>query len=226
MLINEMFYSIQGEGGLAGMPSFFVRMPGCPLRCKWCDTQYAWDIDAGTEYSIEQIRTEMSGYPSRHLVITGGEPMVNDDIWELVRGFSLENVHVTVETSGIRYISGLGCDLVSISPKLSNSTPEALLLRPEYDKIRFDIESLQSLIEEYDYQLKFVVDAEKDLDEIARCLQKLEGVEPDKVFLMPQARNRTEYVEKSRVVSKFCMETGFAFSPRLQLMLWDDQRGR
>ena len=78
MIINEIFYSLQGEGSLAGVPSIFIRLAGCPLRCTWCDTKYAWDSSAGQEMSCEQILEAVADYPTRYVVLTGGEPMVHE----------------------------------------------------------------------------------------------------------------------------------------------------
>ena len=88
------------------------------------------------------------------------------------------------------------------------------------------MEALQQLIEAYEYQLKFVVDGPQDLDEIAACLDQLKEVNPYKVYLMPQAQTRAELVEKSQMLAEYCLQTGFAMSPRLQVLLWQGQRGR
>lgn len=225
MIINEMFYSLQGEGVLAGIPSIFIRLPGCPLRCRWCDTKYAWQENEGTDYSVDDILKFAEPFPTRHIVITGGEPMTHPDIRKLTDAFASQDTHLTIETAGIRYLSHLNCDLMSISPKLRNSNPNDMTLSPEYDAVRFDPNQIQQLIEEYNYQLKFVVDTEKDLADIARCLNRLENADPNRVYLMPQAATREEYLRKSPLIADFCKKTGFAFAPRLHLMLWDSNRG-
>ena len=124
MVINEIFYSLQGEGFLAGVPSVFVRLAGCPLRCRWCDTKYAWDYEAGNDYSIEKILQTVQQWPCKFVVITGGEPMINSDLPQLVRKLKALGKHITIETAGIAFIPDMPCDLMSISPKLSNSTPD------------------------------------------------------------------------------------------------------
>ena len=83
MKINEIFYSIQGEGSLAGMPTTFIRLAGCHLRCKWCDTKYAWSPDASKELSIEQLIAELAKFPANHIVITGGEPFLSDELADI-----------------------------------------------------------------------------------------------------------------------------------------------
>lgn len=226
MIVNELFYSLQGEGSLAGMPSVFVRLAGCPLRCKWCDTKYAQPMSAGEEMSGEQIIEKIASYPTRYVVITGGEPMTNPELKVLLEMIADDQRHITIETCGIRTIADLPCDLMSISPKLSNSTPAEPAHACEHDKMRFDLCALRRLIDNYQYQLKFVVDGPEDLDEIAECLEKLENVNPDKIFLMPQATTSGELLAKSKMLARVCERTGFALSQRLQVLLWDNEKGR
>jgi 7-carboxy-7-deazaguanine synthase len=219
MIVNELFYSLQGEGGLAGVPSVFVRLAGCPLRCTWCDTKYAWNASAGTETTPEEIVQQIEQYPTRYVVITGGEPLLHPDIEKLACLIHAQGYHLTIETAGLNCPVDLAVDLMSISPKLSNSmeegTPERLILP-----------AIQHLLETYPYQLKFVVDQPKDLDEIAQCLEQLNNVDPYRIYLMPQAVTLSEYLEKSRWLADFCLQSGFGFSPRLQVMLWEGQKGK
>ncbi len=226
MVINEIFYSLQGEGRLAGVPSIFVRLAGCPMRCRWCDTKYAWSPQAGREQSAQEVLTEISRFDTAYIVITGGEPMTCTGLNEFVRALARPGRHITIETAGICHLPGLPCDLMSISPKLSNSTPKDPELAVEHDAKRFNLKALRVLMADYDYQLKFVVDAPQDLDPIAQCLRRLAPVDPYKVCLMPQAASRAEYLEKSQWLAQTCLQTGFSFSPRLQVMLWDNQSGK
>jgi 7-carboxy-7-deazaguanine synthase len=224
-MINEIFYSLQGEGKLAGVPSVFIRLAGCPLRCKWCDTKYAWDASAGDDLSLVQIGEKIRRYPTRYVVVTGGEPMVNDGFGDLVRFLNKLDYHITVETAGIEYVGDLPIDLVSISPKTPNSTPDGEAAK-EHEAIRWNKQALQSLIGEYDYQLKFVVDAPADLDEVADALEDIETVDPYRIYLMPQATDRDGYLDKCQWLADYCLQTGFSFSPRLQVMLWSAKRGK
>jgi 7-carboxy-7-deazaguanine synthase len=226
MIINEIFHSLQGEGGLAGLPSVFVRLAGCPLRCKWCDTKYAWPESAGTEHTADQVKEQIESYRANHLVITGGEPMTNPQLPDLLKAIAGQNMHITIETSGIKFVPDLPCDLMSISPKLANSTPTEPDLAAQHESRRFDLAQLQQLMDSYKYQLKFVVEGPKDLDEIAWCLEKLKNAKPGKVFLMAQAQKLDEYLAKSKMVADLCKQTGLAFSPRLQVLLWNNERGR
>ena len=101
MLISEIFYSVQGEGILTGVPSIFIRTSGCNLRCRWCDTPYASWKPEGTELSVDAILTKLQDWPAaRHVVLTGGEPMVAKDIDSLIRQIRTAGYHLTIETAG------------------------------------------------------------------------------------------------------------------------------
>jgi 7-carboxy-7-deazaguanine synthase len=226
MVINEIFYSLQGEGFLAGVPSVFVRLAGCPLQCRWCDTKYAWGQRAGKDYTIADIVETIQQWPRKFIVITGGEPMINSDLPKLVRHLKTAGKHITIETAGIAYVPEMPCDLMSISPKLSNSVPDNAQASAGHKDSRLDIAVLQELIDNYEYQLKFVVDSQDDLPEIRQTIEKIGTVNPEKVMLMPQAATKDEFFTKSPIVAEMCKQTGFAFSQRLQALLWNNQKGK
>src|SRR5579862_4954447 len=159
--IAEIFYSVQGEGMLAGVPSVFVRTSGCNLRCTWCDTPYTSWQPEGEDRSIESIAEEVDRYGAEHVVITGGEPMIASGIEGLTRRLTQ---HVTVETAGTVDVA-VRCDLMSISPKLANSTPrdrDGGRWAAQHERLRLQIDVLKRLMGEYAYQLKFVVAAPED----------------------------------------------------------------
>lgn len=224
MRISEIFYSLQGEGTLAGVPSTFIRLAGCPLRCRWCDTKYSWDETAGLFYHIEKIVETVQKLPSEFVVITGGEPMINADLPELGRNLKAVGKHITVETAGIACIPDMPCDLMSISPKLSNSTPSDPRLAGAHEDSRLDVAVLAELTENYRYQLKFVVESPADLEEIQQTIEETGNVDSKNVMLMPQARTRDELLARSPMVAEMCKHTGFTFCQRLQLLLWNNER--
>ena len=232
MRVSEIFYSLQGEGRLAGLPAVFVRLAGCPLRCRWCDTKYAWEQSAAAHYSVERIVSTVQKWPCSHVVITGGEPMINPDLSikpdlpELVQNLKGLNRHITIETAGIAYMPDMPCDLMSISPKLSNSTPKDRQLAAIHEKSRLDTAVLGALIDNYEYQLKFVVECESDLEEIRETIEEIGSVNPENVMLMPQAGTRKELLARSPMVAQLCKRTGYAFCQRLQILLWDNQRAK
>src|SRR3954452_7149233 len=99
MRIAEIFYSIQGEGRLAGVPSVFIRTSGCNLRCVWCDTPYtSWEPE-GEEKTVDEIVAEAKRYAARYAVVTGGEPLIAREIAELTQGLKSEEFHITIETA-------------------------------------------------------------------------------------------------------------------------------
>ena len=224
MVINEIFYSIQGEGFLAGFPSVFIRIAGCPLRCQWCDTKYAWDPGAGVDLSIAQIIDKVGQWDCRFAVITGGEPMTNPQLPELASALKKIGKHITIETAGVKFVPDVACDLMSISPKTSNFGIKKVPARPERSR-RDTFFAAKELIGHYPYQLKFVVDSTDDLSEIQKTLGQIGNVNPEKVMLMPQAKTREELIAKSPMVAELCKQAGFAFCNRLQIQLWDGRRG-
>ncbi len=225
MRISEIFYSLQGEGTLAGRPSVFIRLAGCPLRCRWCDTKYAWQSTAGTDYSIDKIIQTIGQFQSKFVVITGGEPMINPDLPQLTKQLKAIGKHITIETAGIAFIPNVLCDLMSISPKLSNSVPADAALAAVHQDSRLDTTVISELIDNYEYQLKFVVDSPQDLTEIQQVTEETGNVDPGKVILMPQAQTTEELLAKSPMVAKLCKSTGFMFGQRLQVLLWSNKKG-
>src|SRR5438105_134848 len=122
MKLSELFYSIQGEGKLVGVPSVFVRASGCNLRCTWCDTPYASWHPEGEDVAVAEIVRRVAAFPARYVVLTGGEPMIMPDIGELCAALHARGLHITVETAATVY-TPVRIHLGSLSPKLSNSTP-------------------------------------------------------------------------------------------------------
>src|SRR5207253_1434521 len=122
MKLSELFYSVQGEGKLMGVPSVFVRASGCNLRCTWCDTPYSSWQPEGEDVTVEEIVRRAREYPARHVVVTGGEPMIMPDIAALCSALKDAGLHITIETAATVF-EPVAVDLASLSPKLANSTP-------------------------------------------------------------------------------------------------------
>lgn len=224
MRISELFYSLQGEGRLAGTPSVFVRIAGCPLHCRWCDTAYARSENSGKELSIAEALAEVTKQNCRHVVITGGEPMHSPELPEFAAKLGGTR-HITIETAGLVFMPNLPCQLMSISPKLSSSAPDDPTMADEHNRLRLNVEVIRNLMACYEYQLKFVIDREEDLSEIRELLGQLPRHAAERVLLMPQARSREELIAKSLMVAEMCKKTGFTFSQRLHVMLWGNRRG-
>ena len=224
MKIAELFYSLQGEGALVGVPSVFIRTSGCNLRCVWCDTPYTSWSPEGADLSLDQILVEVQSYPARHVVVTGGEPMIAPEIIPLTKRLRRLGLHITIETAGTVY-KPVACDLMSISPKLANSTPVAeQRWAAQHDRLRSDLGALSQLLARYDYQLKFVVQARRDLEELRALLARLEA-DRSRVILMPEGTDRETLRERGVWLAAICKAEGFRFSPRLHIDLYGNRRG-
>jgi 7-carboxy-7-deazaguanine synthase len=225
--IAEIFYSIQGEGRLVGMPSVFIRTSGCNLRCVWCDTPYTSWAPEGKKWSIRETLWEVAKYPSRHTVVTGGEPFLAAEIEELTAGIKRLGSHITIETAATLF-KPVACDLVSMSPKLANSTPWRRAkgkFAKMHEKARLNFEVMQLFIDTYDYQLKFVVDQREDFDEIEEILGRLKNVDRSRVLIMAQGKTRRELRDKTKWIIEACKEYGFRYTPRLHIELFGNRRG-
>ncbi len=227
MKIAEIFYSIQGEGTLVGVPSVFVRTSGCNLRCTWCDTPYTSWQPQGQDLSVEQIIAAVHGFSAaRHVVVTGGEPMIAPDVAVLTAHLRESGQHITIETAGTVH-APVTCDLMSISPKLSNSTPherEGGRWAARHDRLRYQPVILRRLMSEYPYQLKFVVQNESDMQEIEQMVDSL-SASRQHVMLMPEGTNRDAVRERGLWLAEACKARGYRYSPRLHVDLWGDKRG-
>ena len=222
MRIAEIFYSIQGEGSLIGVPSVFVRISGCNLRCAWCDTPYTSWKPEGEERDLEFILDRVGGFKARHVVVTGGEPMIAPEIVALTRRLHEYGRHITIETAGTVY-APVVCDLMSISPKLANSTPGGRWAA-QHERVRFQPDVLRRLTEHYEYQLKFVVTNPEDLNEIHAMIEQLDA-DRGKVILMPEGVDASVLRERGIWLAEIAKCEGFRYSPRLQVDLWGNRRG-
>jgi 7-carboxy-7-deazaguanine synthase len=226
LYISEIFYSIQGEGMLAGVPSVFVRTSGCNLRCTWCDTPYtSWNPE-GEELSLEGVLAEVGRHASNHVVVTGGEPMISPEIVALTQGLKRMEQHITIETAGTVW-APVECDLMSISPKLSNSTPHARdggRFANQHERLRLQPGILRKLMESYPYQLKFVISGEQDITEMRSLAAELHA-DKDRILLMPEGTDSLALREKGRWLAEVCKDGGYRFCPRLHIDVYGNQRG-
>jgi 7-carboxy-7-deazaguanine synthase len=228
MRIAEIFHSIQGEGLLAGVPSIFIRTSGCNLRCHWCDTPYASWKPEGPEMSVEEILKKLTEWNCDHVVLTGGEPMIAPDLPELATVLKKQKKHITIETAGTILPNGIPCDLASISPKLSNSTPSPErdpAWAKKHEATRLQPELISEWTRKYPFQLKFVVSSEKDLVEIKHLLSRLPPVPLHQILLMPEGIDVKMLATRSPWLVEICKREGFRFCPRLHIELFGNTRG-
>jgi 7-carboxy-7-deazaguanine synthase len=229
MFISEIFYSIQGEGELTGVPSVFIRTSGCNLRCNWCDTMYASWSPEGAEMSVIQILAEISKYPAKHCVLTGGEPMIAKGIHELAEKLREGGKHVTIESAGTILPGGIACDLASISPKLSNSIPDgrvSVAWREKHEKLRRQPNVIREWISRFPYQLKFVVTSSDDLVEIQLLLRDLNQTIPsEKILLMPEGISSATIRGRDQTLVEICKQHGYRYCNRLHVEMFGHTRG-
>ena len=220
--VNETFVSIQGEGGLIGAPTLFIRLDGCPLRCSWCDTPYALAGDAGRAMSVSELTALAAD--RHHVVITGGEPLAQD-IGPLVQ--ALAGSHITVETSGTIFADLPAVSLFSISPKVGSSgyQPKPIVLR------KFCATAAGRM------QMKFVIGDSRDLAEANALLATLGGALPagTPIVLQPESGRAgsgdaylafLEWLTTTVLDDASWMGYDVRVLPQLHYLLWHGAAGR
>ena len=230
MKISELFFSIQGEGELTGVPSVFVRTSGCNLRCRWCDTKYASWKPEGENVTINDLVDKVCSYPARHVVISGGEPMIAKGIEEFTHLLKESGKHITIETAGTISPNGIQCDLASLSPKLSDSTPKEGDINKEWidrhESKRLDYDILSEWVNLYNFQLKFVVSKEEEIKEIQNVISRIEGkILPEKVLLMPEGIDPDTLRSRYDLLIDLCKENGYRLCHRLHIDLFGNTPG-
>lgn len=211
ILINEVFYSIQGEGRSLGKPSIFVRLGACNLKCTWCDSKYTWhpDFIDNQQSTIEKLVKEIKKYPCKHLVITGGEPLLQQKaIKKLLE--ALADYTSEIETNGsIPLDSNKQIIQVNCSPKLSNSgnDPYELKILPKNKKAWY----------------KFVIQKKEDLKEI-QSFQKKYKIPNKRIYLMPEGIDSETLNKRSKWLVEICKKEGYYFSPRLHVLIYGNVR--
>jgi 7-carboxy-7-deazaguanine synthase len=239
----EIFHTIQGEGISVGTPAVFIRASRCNLHCVWCDTDSTWNFEntpwphekdailgytkfrkADVTFEIEpwDVAKRILEYPCDRAVITGGEPLLQQDafleVMQCARderaGYIFE-----VETNGTRMPSVEFYEAVNqfnVSPKLSNAgMPEALRLIPS--TLTFFARSEKAWF-------KFVIAQPEDLKEVLSLCDAYQ-IARQRTILMPEGRTCDELDRSSAGLAETCRDLGFRFSDRLHIRLWGDRRG-
>lgn len=227
MIISSegIFYTVQGEGRYSGHPSVFLRLSYCNLRCAWknedgsetkCDTPHTSFYPEKIIADTDEIITKINSYKCSHVVITGGEPMMQEnDIVALANKINI-NKKITIETNGTIF-----CDEVSdrvffsISPKLSSSGNNGKGV---------SIEVLKKLYNRFDCQFKFVVNSLSDINEILDITEQVK-IKPESVYLMPQGISIEQINSKMPMVFELCKEYGFNYSDRLHIRAYGNKKG-
>lgn len=209
---GEVFYSIQGEGARAGSPAVFVRLAGCNLHCRWCDTKYSWG--QGADITEEDLAARILSYNSPGLVITGGEPLLQAPAIEKLLSLLPDSVFVEIETNGTISPTPALVSRVNqwnVSPKLEhagNSTPTLCT------------NVLKDFVATGHAWFKFVVQGEADWPAIAAlCLPQ------ERIILMPCATTREQLATARPAVVDMCLHHRVRFGDRLHVALWGDKKG-
>jgi len=223
--VSEIFQSLQGEGVSSGAPCVFVRLAQCNLHCTWCDTKYTWDFehyryeDEVREQSAAEVAQIVNAAASRRLVLTGGEPLLQQRALKEFFARLAPDILVEVETNGTIVPEPAALSRVNqwnVSPKLANAgDPEQFRIRPE---------ALAALRDSGRAYLKLVVNGEADFSEADALVARLSWP-ADRVSLMPEAANRDQLRARSFAVAEAARERCYRFSSRLHLELWGGRRG-
>lgn len=220
---DGVFFSIQGEGVSLGLPAVFLRLHLCNLKCGFCDTRYTWDQtlpeywQESQDWSLNQTRREITKHSCKRLVITGGEPLLQQEELEaLVK--TLPDWEVEIETNGTiaPHRSLMQSCQFNVSPKLSNSG------NPEKAAIH------QALLNRFNHldktSFKFVARNGIDLEEVDQIVEECR-LDSEKILIMPQGSTVDEMQQHSLRLVEGIKERCWRFSPRLHVYLWGNKRG-
>ncbi|UCG70648.1 MAG: radical SAM protein [Thermoplasmata archaeon] len=208
MKINEIFYSIQGEGILIGIPTIFIRTTGCNLRCNWCDTKYAYE--EGEELTIEEIIAKEKEYPATNICLTGGEPLLQNETPALIQRLSEEDYFICLETNGSKSVQELPCLdslLISLDVKCPSSG-----MQDKIDKSNIELLGPND-------QLKFIISDKEDYEYAKNVMREQE---PNCTVIM----TRVGGIELSEL-AEWVLKDGLnvLVLPQLHKLIWGDKRG-
>jgi len=208
MKINEIFYSIQGEGNWSGLTNIFIRTTGCNLRCSFCDTKYAYDD--GEEMSIEKIIKIISRYPCKYVCLTGGEPLIQDEAISLTKALIKKGYNICLETNGSIDIGRI-CDKKSLMVSLDIKCPSSNM----HDKMNMD--NIKKLDKKD--QLKFIIGDKKDYEYAKKIIHKYKP--SCHIFLQPV------YGGNQKLLAEWILRDELNVKLGLQIhkIIWGDQRG-
>ena len=223
----EIFHSLQGEGATTGVATVFLRLTLCNLSCSWCDTKYTWDWE-NYDYKkeviavgVEEVRGTILSYNCPHLVVTGGEPLLQQtELAPLISSLQQQGFYCEVETNGtVAPIPEMERDIDqwNVSPKLSTSGN-----RLERRLVPSSLESFSRIPHAY---FKFVVVEPHDIEEVCELAERYQ-IPPQRVILLPEGQELKVLRSRNSWVSEACVKYGFRFSTRLHILLWGDERGR
>jgi 7-carboxy-7-deazaguanine synthase len=208
--ITEIFYSLQGEASRVGLPTVFVRLTGCPLRCVWCDTEYSFT--GGAAATIESVLAEVAKYPARQVCVTGGEPLSQKECLPLLSALCDAGYDVSLETSG-------ALDISAVDPRVSRIMDLKAPDSGESDKnLWANLEFLKNRDE-----IKIVIASRADYEWARAVLEEKQLTKCCPVLFSP-AQGQIEAADLARWI----LEDGLPIRFQLQLhkLLWGNMRGK
>ena len=240
--LGEIYTCLQGEGKYMGVPHILIRVTGCRLRCQFsdsfCDTPYAsWKPEKG-KYTLDNVVEIYKSNPQiKHTMITGGGPTIHGELLQELCELGVRYGHiVTIETEGSEFVQ-TKAHCISLSPKLSNSTPRPGTWmdyanrevtekdKQQHEKWRCNYGAMKDLIDYHeDYQLKPVISSEEDLKEVKE-LQKRLDIPNDMVWLMPEGLTENQLNERRAWLMELCEREGYNYTDRLHIIAFGDVRG-
>lgn len=213
---SELFHSLQGEGPSTGTPAHFLRLQGCDVGCRWCDTKYTWSPDGGAAGTYEDAREKLLALGAAPLiVITGGEPLSHPGIATLLERALADWERVEIETSGIAPPPVRHERLhYNHSPKLPSVTERSA------DTWRH----AAAFAADPNTTFKIVVGDDPDTDDMLR-LARTHDLPRNRIMLMPEGLTDAALHDRAVALAELCKREGLRLSPRLHVWLWGARRG-
>ncbi|MCC6393148.1 MAG: 7-carboxy-7-deazaguanine synthase QueE [Bryobacterales bacterium] len=212
MILSEIFYSIQGEGMLAGTPAAFLCLAGGPPRQTWRHPpRQRWKPESEEDVFLGPLLAKVRRQWYAHAVITGGEPLEDAELGTLTDGLRRIDNHVTIETSGT-IAAAVTCDLMSINVSLRNPAIPRKGKDPQWPE--YDVESIRQLLRAYDYQLKFALTDRAEMEEVVNLVREVDA-ERHKVLLLPAGPKAKDLKEQREWMIEASFFFGYRFAPRL-----------
>lgn len=211
--ISEIFYSIQGEGTNSGLPCVFVRLAGCNLDCSWCDTKYARSCDEATVMTFDEILNNIKYFKCNFVEITGGEPLAQPQVADLINNLLANNYIVAIETNGSISIANLPKNMIKIIDiKCPSSSMSSKNLYSNF-----------GYITEKD-EIKFVVSNEEDFFWADEIINNYNLLSKTKNILFSPVSNSIEYKKLADLILK--TNSNYRMQLQLHKIIWgDDVRG-
>ena len=212
MRVSEIFLSIQGESTYAGLPCIFIRLTGCNLRCKWCDTVYAQNAEQGEEYSFDRIIQEVKKFKCKLIEITGGEPLLQKETPELINELLKLGYEVLVETNGSVSLEPVHAEAIKIiDVKCPSSGHDGSFL----------MENLKFIT--LPHEIKFVIADRKDYEFARDFLERCIKDKTTNILFAPV------YPDASpQELAKWILADGLKVRLQLQMhkLIWGEEKGR